>query len=774
MSVNKDECDVVGKNLPRIDALTKVRGEAKYVSDIKVPGMLCGKILRSPLAHARVLNIDSTCAECLHGVKAVITYKDTLKKVFGVNMRTANNLLLQNEKVRYVGDQVGAVAAVDEEIALEALSLIKVDYEELPGVFNPFEAMKPGAPKIHKEENNIALSASRSFGDIERGFAQSDFIVEDEFYSPPIAHCCLEPRGCMASVDASGRLTVWSTTQTPHPLREELSDVLGIPMAGIRVIQQFMGGGFGSRMGMDPIDGIACLLSLKTGKPVRIVNTRDEEFLSSRIRYPMWIWLKTGVKRNGRLHVRQVNIITDNGAYNMEGDSVMGNAIGKIAQLYAIPNVKYEGKLVYTNNVYGGPCRGYGNPQITYAIEIQMDKIAEILNMDPAEIRLMNANDPNSTTVSGLQITSCGLKDCIREVVEISGWKGKRSKKPGQQLSIRRGIGMATMIHGGAGVKFFWGDNCNFSASTVKLNSDGTADLFTGSAELGQGSNTVLAMIAAEELGLKLEDINITNGDTLITPSCRGAWASRQTFTAGLAVKLACQDAKRQLFEFAGYLLEANPEDLVAKGRSIFVKENPSKSIPIAKATSEAYFNMGTPIIGKGVNSDPWSSKPDPKTGYGNPTSAYAFATQAAEVEVDTQTGYVKVLNMYCAHDVGKAINPLMAECQIEGGVLSMGMGYALTEKLIMENGEVKNRNFTDYRIMTMADSCNVHTILVETIDPRGPFGAKGVGEPAMIPTAAAIANAIYNAVGVWILDLPITPEKVVKAIKNKQELKVV
>jgi len=765
-----DEYAIIGKNIPRIDGLIKATGMAKYVSDIKLPGMLHGKILRSPLAHAKILNIDTTMVESMPGIKAVVTAKDTFNRTFAINMRLANNLLLQNEKVRYVGDQVAAVAAVDEESALEALSLIKVDYEELPAVFDPFQAMEPGAPKIHREENNIAWYISRAFGDIEKGFDESDIILEDEFHSPPVAHCCLEPRGCVASVDISGRLTVWATTQTPHPLREELSDVLGIPMAKVRVIQQLMGGGFGSRMGMDPIDGITCLLALKSGKPVRVVNSRDEEFLSSRIRYPMWIWLKTGIKRSGRLHASHVRIITDNGAYHMEGDTVTGSAMSKFGELYVIPNVNMEAKLVYTNNVYGGAFRGYGSPQIFFAVESQMDKIAETLNMDPAEIRLLNAVKPNSITASGVQIGSCGIRDCIHRVMELSSWKEKRSQKSGPQSSVRRGIGMASMIHVGAGAKSFWGENCNYSAATVKLNSDGTADVFTGSAELGQGSNTVLAMIAAEELGLKIEDINITNGDTLITPSCRGAWGSRQTFTAGLAVKLACQDAKRQLFEVASALLEANPTDLVAQGRIVFVKKNPSKSIPFAKAISESYFNMGSPIIGKGINDDPWSTRRDPKTGYGSYASAFAFATQVAEVEVDMETGSVTVLNMYCAHDVGKAINPLLVECQIEGGVLSMGIGYGLTEKLIIEKGEVKNRNFSDYKLQTMADICNIKTVIVETIDSRGPFGAKGVGEPAMIPTAAAIANAIHNAIGVWIHDLPMNPEKVLRAIKKAQD----
>lgn len=429
-----DEYAVIGKSLPRTDGLIKATGVAKYVSDIKLPGMLHGKILRSPLAHAKILNIDTTRVENMPGIKAVVTAKDTLNRAFAINMRLANNLLLQNEKVRYVGDQVAAVAAADEESALEALSLIRVDYKELPAVFDPFEAMKPGAPKIHREENNIASHISRTFGDIEKGFDESDIILEDEFYSPPVAHCCLEPRGCVASVDISGRLTVWATTQTPHPLREELSDVLGIPMGKIRVIQQLMGSGFGSRMGIDPIDGITCLLALKSGKPVRVVNSRDEEFLSSRIRYPMWIWLKTGIKRSGRLCAIHVRIITDNGAYHMQGDTVTGSAMGEFGELYAIPNVNMEGKVVYTNNVYGGAFRGYGKPQVTFAIESQMDKIAEALNMDPAELRLLNCAKPNSVTASGVQIGSCGLRDCIHKVMELSSWKEKTEPEVGTSV----------------------------------------------------------------------------------------------------------------------------------------------------------------------------------------------------------------------------------------------------------------------------------------------------------------------------------------------------
>lgn len=762
-----EEYAVVGKKVPRLDAMSKAVGDLRYVSDLYLPGILVGKVLRSPLPHAKILQVNISKAIRIAGVKAVITAMDTPRRKFCMNPAWANNMILQDEKVRYVGDQVAAVAAIDEDTALEALSLIQVDYEPLPAVFDPEEAMQPGAPKIQQEENNIALHSTRKFGDVDKGFQEADYICEGTYYSPHVAHCCIEPRGCVAVYDLSGKVTVWSTTQTPHPLREELSDVLGIPQQKISVFQAPMGGAFGARMGMDPIDGIAAILSMKSRRPVRLINTREEEFLSSRIRYPMKIWIKSGAKKDGRLIAREIKVITDNGAYNHEGQYVMGNAGSKLAQLYAVPNIKFEGFLVYTNNVYGGAFRGYGNPQITYAMETQLDQIAEALDMDPVEIRLVNANRPYSMTASGCQITSCGLTECIDVVSRASNWKEKR----GKQSSIRRGIGIACMIHGGSGVKFFWGKDCNFSSAIIKINTDGSVDLLTGSAELGQGSNTTLAMIAAEELGVSLSDINVINGDTDTTPACGGAWASRQTFTAGNAVKLAAGEAKKQLFEVTGELLDSFAKDFRIRDGEIFAVENPSKSVTVAQAAAESWRHRGKPIIGKAVNRDPWSIQPD-KMGYGNVSSAYAFAAQVAEVEVDMETGLVNVLNFWCGHDVGKAINPIGAECQIEGGVISMGLGYALMENLILHGGKAQNTNFADYKIPTMLDTCQIKTYFIESLDEHGPFGAKGVGEPAMIPSAAAIANAIYDAVGIWVTELPITPEKVLKAIDEKRKSK--
>jgi CO/xanthine dehydrogenase Mo-binding subunit len=747
-------------------------GDLRYVSDIQLPGILIGKVLRSPLPHAKILQIDISRAIRIAGVKAVVTAADTPRRKFCMNPAWANNMLLQDEKVRYVGDQVAAVAAIDEDTALEALSLIKVDYEPLPAVFDPEEAMKPGAPRIHREENNIALHGSRNFGDVEQGFREANSICEGTYYSPAIAHCCMEPRGCVADYDRSGKLTVWSTTQTPHPLREELSEVLGLPQSKISVFQAPVGGAFGARMGMDPIDGIAAVLSMKSQRPVKVINTREEEFLSSRIRYPMKIWIRSGAKKNGRLVAREIKVITDNGAYNHEGQYIMGNAGSKLAQLYAVPNIRYEGLLVYTNNVYGGAFRGYGNPQITYAMETQLDQIAESLNMDPVEIRLINANQPGSMTVSGCRITSCGLTACIETVSQNARWREKKMGKKEIGPSLRRGIGLACMIHGASGVKFFWGKDCNFSSAIIKINTDGSVDLLTGSAELGQGSNTTLAMIAAEELGVSLSDVNVINGDTDTTPACGGAWGTRQTFTAGNAVRQAASEVKKQLFGVVSRLLEAPLQDLEARDNKIYVRGTPGKYVTVKEAAAESWRNRGNPIIGRGGNDDPWSVQPDPKTGYGNVSSAYAFAAQAAEVEVDVETGLVNVINFWCAHDVGKAINPIGAECQIEGGVISMGVGYALMENLILQGGQVQNTNFADYKIPTMLDTCQVNTYLIETIDEHGPFGAKGVGEPAMIPSAAAVASAIYDAVGIWVTEVPITPEKVLKTIKEKQRAK--
>jgi 4-hydroxybenzoyl-CoA reductase alpha subunit len=752
-----DEYSVIGKRLPRIDAMEKVTGTAKYLGDLTIPGMLYAKILRSPYAHAKILRVDTSKAERLQGVRGVVTGRDTKGIRLCVIPHLANKPPLAEEKVRFIGDEIAAVAADSEEIAEEALDLIEVEYEELPGVFDPFEAMRPGAMKIH-DEGNVAIHISRAYGDVEKGLKESDYIFEDRFETQAQPHCCMEPHGCIVHLDRSGNLTVWITTQVPHPYRKMLADVLGMPLSKVRVIKVYMGGGFGGRFEMDPIEIIAYFLSKKTGRPVRIINTQDEQFTTGRTRYPMVIDIKTGVKKDGTILARNVKVVTDNGAYNSHGITITMGVGTKCTYLWSVSNVRYEADVVFTNKVYGGAFRGYGNPQITFAIESQMDMISEKLGMDAKDLSLKNANTSGQLTCMGHKITSCGLKDCIDKAVEAIGWKEKR-RKPGN-----RGVGMASLMHTGGGVRLLFGD-CNLSDVFIKMNNDGTIDLASGMAEIGQGSDTALAQIAAEELGISVQDVNVITGDTWTTPQCLGAWGSREVFVGGNAVKMAAGEIRQMMFEEASRMFEARVDDLVAKERKVYVKGNPEKFVSIAQVATTCY-NRGRILAGRGCYDDPTTYIPDSKTGYGG-VPTYAFGTHAIEVEVDRKTGRVKVLDFVAAHDVGKVINPMMAEGQIEGGGLQ-GLGYALSEGLVWEEGIVLNPNFQDYRIFYINDVPRIKSIMVESIDPDGPYGAKGLGEPGLVPTAAAIANAIYDAVGVRIKSLPITPEKILRALKEK------
>lgn len=746
----------VGKDFLNPSWSTKATGEYRYVSDLSLPGMLVGKVLRSPHPHARIVNIDVSKASKVPGIRAVITAADTPGIPFCFGPQRPNAFPLQKDKVRFIGDQVAAVAGVDEETAIEALSLIKVDYEVLPAVFDPVEAMKPNAPRIHDEEGNISFRVVRKFGDVENGFKESDEIFEDTYSTHSQTHCCLETRCCMAEFDSSGRVILWTTTQISHPLRFLLSQVLKMPLSSIRVISRDMGGGFGERLGMDPIEPIAALLSKKARRPVRILRDREEEFVTAKGRYPMQITLKTGVKRNGKLIARHARIICDNGAYNYHGLPVMGAATSKIALLYAIPNVGFDAYLVYTNNSHGGPFRGYGNPQITFAMESQMDQIARHLGIDRTEIRLLNATRTGQTTAAGSKVMSCGLEDCIRAVSEKLDWKKKGSGK------VRAGTGIAAMAHTGSGAKMFFGQDYNSSSAVVRVDQDGSVSVGTGAAEMGQGISVSLAQIAAEELGVLPETVRMVMADTDATPPCGGAFASRQVFIAGEAVRKAAEDAKGQIMQLASEQFEARPEDIDIQEGKVYVKGYPDKEKRLSEIAGWAYLDRGKVIIGRGVNDDPSARKPDMKTGYGNISSSYTFAAQGAEVEVNLETGRVRVVRMVAAHDVGKAISPAVVEGQIEGA-LAQGIGFALNERLEVQNGQMYNPNLLDYAVAFATDLPAMEVMLVEAIDPYGPFGAKGVGEPGLVPTAAAIVNAIEDATGIRIKHLPVTPEKILK-----------
>ncbi len=760
MTDRGDEFFVVGKSFPRLEGFEKVTGATRFLTDMELPGMLYGKVLRASYPHARIISINTKRAERLSGVKTVITAEDTPKIPFCIIPRVANKLPLENKKVRYIGDEIAAVAAETEEIALEALDLIEVVYEELPPVFDPEEALKPGAPLLYEETGtNIAEHFHKEYGDVERAFQEADHVLEDRFETSPVTPCCMEPRSCIASFDGSGRLTLIANTQAPFSLRLELSKVIPLPIKKIRIIKLPIGGAFGSRLGMDSIDPICVFLSRKSRRPVKIVNTREEEFVTSRYRYRMAIYLKTGVKRDGTIVAREAKVITDNGAHNYQGYTITAGLCQKLTFVYKIPNIKFNGYVVYTNNIYGGAFRGYGNPQITFALESHIDMIAKKLDMDFLELGLKNIVEPGFNTVSNCQISSCGLRECMTQAADVAGWKEKR-RKPG-----RRGIGMASMQHAGGGIKIFFGNiNCNYSSASIKMNEDGSVNLMTGSSDIGQGSDTVLAQIAAEELGIRFEDIRVITADTDLTPMCLGTYGDRVTFIGGNAVVNAARDVKKQLLELASELLEANVDDLGSREGRIFVKGSPEKGMSIQELAEFSYFKKGKPILGRGIYDDP-ISKPDFGTGYGT-SPAYSFASQVAEVEVDVETGKVKVLKITSAHDVGKVINPMAARGQIEGA-MAQGIGSTLFEKLDWVKGRTLNSNFLDYRMMTSVDMPSIEPILIESIDPNGPFGAKGVGEPALVPTAAAIANAIYDAVGVRIKTLPITPDKILAALEE-------
>jgi CO/xanthine dehydrogenase Mo-binding subunit len=550
---------------------------------------------------------------------------------------------------------------------------------------------------------------------------------------------------------------VWSSTQMPFLYQRDLSTAVGVPANKIKVIKAAIGGAFGSKLDMYPFEPICIFLALKTGCPVRITFTREEEFIASPTRQPVICDIKSGAKEDGTLMARQVSMILDNGAYSSWGATTPLVMMQTISSLYRVPNVKYDVVVAYTNNPYSGAMRGYGNPQATFVVESHMDMLAHELGMDPMEFRLKNANQSGDVTGQGVKITSCGLTECIKRAGEHASWREKRAQ------AGSRGVGMASMIHVGGGARIYPSDGCG---STVKVDDFGKVTLISGSTDMGQGADTVMAQIVAEELGVPVANVTVINTDTDITPWDVGAHASRTTFVAGNSARLAAADAKRQILQAAAENLDEKVEDLDMKEGKVFRKGEPEEWIPFEKMVRGKHFRPdGDVILARGWYEPP--TERQDKEFRGNISAAYGFATQAVEVEVDTETGEVRVLKIAAAHDVGRAINPMAVEGQIQGGI-SMGLGYGLYEELVVQEGRVLNPNFADYSLPTVLDMPEIDSIIIETDDPAGPFGAKGMAEPACIPTAPAIANAVYDAVGVRIRDLPITPEKVLGALKEK------
>lgn len=757
--------DVLGKRIAKCDSVYMATGQAKYLEDIRFPGALCGKILRSPYPHARIISIDTSRAGSLRGVEAIITAADTPRIAFsGIWSIAPNKLPLCDKKVRFVGDEVAAVAARDEDTALRALELIEVRYEVLPAVFDPEEAMHSDAPRCHDDcADNIASSFVRSFGDINRGFKEADFVFEDRFTTPRVVSCTLQPHGCIASFDVAGNLTLWTSTQNIGNFHKGLAQTLNIPMNKVTVINTFVGGAFGNKSIILPLEPIAALLARKARKPVRIINTREEEFTTTRTRYSMIVYLKTGVTKEGSLVARHCRVVTDNGAYNHKAQSITLLTCSRIGNLYRIPNVKTEAYIVYTNNQSGEALRGWGGPQAHFAIESQMDIIAQRLKIDPLQLRLRNANREGDITPWGWEITSCGLSECLREAAKAVKWDHRTNVKSG---SRHLGKGIAAVVHTGGGSVGTHGTG-NFEAVSLKVNSDGTVQAKVGIVDIGQGTITAITQIVSEELGIPLEDISIASGNSQVMPPTMGTWGSRGVYICGNAARMACKRVRKQLFEIAGEMLGTTvARDLSVQHGLICSRSRPRNCVSVREAVAYCLRKYGRVITGEAVFNPTNARPPDSVTGYGNNNPTYSFGAQAAVVEVDVETGKVDVVAIVAAHDVGKAINPLLVEGQIDGGV-SMGIGYALFEELQLQGGVTLNANFHRYKLVNSTEMPPVKKIIVETIDPHGPFGAKGIGEPTTIPTAPAIANAIFNVVGVRIKELPITPEKIIRALKE-------
>jgi 4-hydroxybenzoyl-CoA reductase subunit alpha len=780
MSLNNKKADklsYVGQRIPRKDGPEKVTGRAIYTGDIHLSGMLVGRILRSPHPHARILNIDTSRAEQLNGVKAVITARDTagIKHGFVETPRyPPDQYPLAKDRVRFVGEEIAAVAATDPYIAEEALSLIRVDYEPLPAIFDPEAAMQPGAPEIHATHPkvkepfvNIAGKTETGWGDVESAFAQADYVREDRFESHLRTHGYLEPQVTVASYEPGGKLNVWTSSMGPFLKRAKLARTLGLPFSAVRVQKAWVGGAFGGKIDLFSHEFCAALLSIKTGRPVKVEASREEIFAAYRHGQPLIVEVKTGVKKDGTLMAQQLRLINNCGGYRGSGVVVIFLSWGFTMVPYRLPNLKYEGYAVYTNNPVRAPQRGHGAPQLRFAVESQMDMIAEELGIDPVEIRLKNARVSGEQLPNGDNVHNCGLIDCIQKAAEHTQFRQKYGVKRKRHLAdnhIRGGIGIGVSAYFGGSLIY-----PNSSSVTVKMNDDGTATLLTGALDLGQGAETVLCQIVAEELKIPVEEIQVLAADTDTTPVDIGSWISGNTYVTGNATRMAGTEVRKKLLEMAAEEMEANVADLALGDKYVFVAGSPERKLSYrALIALSVQKHRGDPVRGEGhwrtMRDEPFH--PSLATTKGRWSENYAVDAQVAEVEVDTETGIVRLVRAVTAHDCGFPINPLLVEGQIDGQV-SMALGHAFMEEVLMENGRTLNPNWLEYRMPTIHEvAVSEHIdVITEQYKTGQPYRTKEVGEGYVSAILAAIANAIYDAVGVRLHSTPFTPERILRGL---------
>ena len=804
---------IIGKPTAMIDAAGKTTGAGKYTDDLSLPGMLIGKILHSPYPHARIKSINTSRAEKCEGVVSVAVGKDA-PNPYGILPVGHDEYPLALDKVRYVGDNVACVVAVSEAIAEKALELIDVEYEVLPAYFDPEESMKAQTDLIHDSKpGNLEKDYHHVFGDPDQGFAEADQVAEARFIANEVTHAAMEPHSTLASFEIDphtgkpGRLTVWSSTQVPYYLQHKLSLVLEMPMAQIRVIKPLVGGGFGGKSEVIPLEIIAAVAARKAQAPVKITYTREEVFWAHRGRPRTIIDLKTGVKRDGRITAVKARVVQDGGAYCSYGVVTILYSGALLGALYDIPNIQYDGYRVLTNKPACGAMRGHGTVNVRFAFESQLDELAAKIGIDPAEIRRSNLLKPPCITVNGLRVQSYGLPECIEKTVARSGWKERKGKLP-----KGRGLGIACSHYVSGAANSIIRSDMPHSTVNIKIDRDGGVVVYTGASEIGQGSDTMTAQVAAEVLGCALPRVRVIAADTDLTPIDIGSYSSRVTFMAGNATLRAAEEVKKMIAAAAAKKMNCTPEELVLRG-DVVIRRNghvgtPAPGRPAEQSSAAsvsghvegqilrgslqqkrkeegpkdwmtfeeavvAAIDFHGALTGTGSYAPPQEARGGKHKGAGvGPSPAYSYSAQVAEVSVDEETGEVTVHKVWAAHDCGRALNPVSVEGQIIGSVW-MGMGQALTEEMVWKDGMLMNPGLLEYRSPSSVESPEVEPIIVESVDPEGPFGAKECSEGSLAATIPAIANAIYDAVGVRLHESPFTPERVLAALRAKKNAKL-
>src|SRR5438067_2417857 len=758
------ELSLLGRRMPKVNAWAHRTGTARYADDIDLPRMLYGRLLRSTRPHARIKRIDLSRALAHPGVVAIVTGEDMPEKM-GIMPSTQDETALAVDNVRYVGEPVAAVAALDEDIAYEALSLIDVEYEDLEPIFTIEEALEREDVKIHETSKraNVFKEVHLSFGDLEAGFAAADHVREDWFFFEGNTHAPLESHSAVASYDADGKLTLWSTTQVPHYLHREMEKVLGLARSRIRVIATPNGGAFGGKSDPFGHEFGAALLSMRTKRPVKITLDREEVFYAHRGRHPVKMRIKTGVKKDGEITAVEFNSYLDGGAYASYGIATTYYTGALLTVTYRVPAYKFDGVRVYTNKPPCGPKRGHGTTQPRFAFEAQLDKIATDLGLDPLAYRQRILQPANSRTVNDLRITSMGLGECLAQAGKRTDFSAKHGTLP-----WGKGIGIAGSAYiSGAGLPIYWNEMPH-SGATVKIDRGGGVVVYCGTAEIGQGSDNVLASVTAETLGVLPEDVHVVSGDTSLAPVDLGSYSSRVTFMAGNAVKDAAAKLREQLVTVAAEQLGVPAERIGAAQRQYYDREDPKKCMTFTDAAVAAEARFGT-LSAAGSYKPPKGIGGTFKGAGVGPTPAYSYQASVAEVTVDRETGVLTVDRIVTAHDCGRALNPANVEGQVEGSAY-MGYGEIIGEEQVFRGGLHKKPSLLDYKIPTSLDTPALEAIIVETVDAEGPYGAKEAGEGPLNPVIPAIANAVFDAIGVRFDETPITPEKILDALAKKKD----